>query len=157
DDLGRNVEAAKIGEDAVDVASRVLDKSPSHMGAMRSRGLLTSALSRIYLFDLRPTRSLAMAQAATRDWENLVRADPGNSIAWNNLFVSRNWQGWALRSKGDPEAAIAVLKGSLEVAKRAPPSLNVSGGLGFNTVVRATWEADQGRLAEAQATLALSY
>ena len=45
----------------------------------------------------------------------------------------------------------------MEVAKRAPPSLTVAGGLGFNTVVRATWEADQGRTAEAQATLALSY
>src|SRR5262249_37235247 len=76
DDLGRSAEAAKIGEEAVGVATRVLEKSPAHMGAMRSRALLSSGLTRIYLTDLHPRRALALARESTRDWENLVRADP---------------------------------------------------------------------------------
>src|SRR4029078_7294974 len=136
-DLGGSAEGAKIGEEAVKVATRVLDKSPAHMGAIRSRALLASGLARTSLWARRPRRALAMPETPTRDWENLVRADPGNTIAWNNLFVSRNWQAWARRGAGDLEGGVAVFKDSLEIEKRAPPSSYLFGNLGFQTVWRA--------------------
>jgi tetratricopeptide (TPR) repeat protein len=156
EEQGRSAEAARIGEEGIGIATRVLEKSPAHMGAMRSRALLSSGLGNIYFYDLRPRRAAAQAQATGRDWENLVRNDPGNTVAWNNLFVSRLVQAFALRATGDNEGAIAVLKGALDVEKRAPPSVPVLGFSGFHTALRAMWEADQGRAAEARATLALS-
>jgi hypothetical protein len=126
------------------------------MGAMRSRALLSSGLARIADFDLHPRRAVALAQSSARDWENLVRADPGNMVAWNNLYVSRFVLAWALRGMGDVGGGITVLRGALDDEKRAPPSAAVAGNTGFHTVTRAVWEADQGRRAEAHATLALS-
>jgi hypothetical protein len=156
EEQGRTAEAAKIGEEAIGIASRVLEKSPAHMGAMRSRALLSSGLSQIYYYDLRPRRAVAQTRVTARDWEVLIRNDPGNSIAWNNLFVTQLVQASALRGMGDTEGGIAVLKASLDLEKRAPAAVRVIGNSGFHTALRALWEADLGRGAEARATLALS-
>src|SRR5205814_8387459 len=66
------------------------------------------------------------------------------------------WAAWALGREGDVGGGVTGYKGALDGAKRGPAAGNGCGGVGFNTVWRATWEADQGRPAEAQATLALS-
>src|SRR5258707_13679193 len=100
---GREADSRKAGEEAMEVASRVLEKSPAHMGAMRARALIASGLARNYGYDLRPGRALVLAESARRDWENLVKSDPSNSIAWNNLFVSRYGQAWSLWLHGETE------------------------------------------------------
>ena len=154
--LGRGEEARKAGEEALVVASRVVDKSPAHMGAMRSRALIASGLARSYLFDLRPKRAMPLAQSAIDDGERLVKADPSNTIAWNNLFVSRAWRAFSLRSLGRTDDGVAVLKASPDIQKRAPASQYVFGNVAVHLGRAATWEADLGRRAEARATLAES-
>jgi len=154
EDAGRSDESARIGEEAMKVATRVLDKSPAHMGAMRSRALIGSGLARTYVFDLRPRRAAGFASSAMGDWETLVKSDPGNTIAWNNLFVSRNWKAWSLRNQGDMEGGLAVLRGSVEVGKRAPAASYTFGNLAGHATQRAIWEADLGRRVEARAAWA---
>src|SRR5260221_12271928 len=112
------------------------------MGAMRARALIGSGLACNYLPDLHPARARAMAESSTGDWEALVKCDPGNTIAWNTLFVSRNWRSRALFAQGDGEGAVAVWKGSVEAGKRAPLSWHVLGKIGTLTVSRAAAPAD---------------
>ena len=159
EEQGRVEESRKAGEEAMQVASRVLDKSPAHMGAMRSRALISSGLARNYGFELQPRPALAMATSSRQDWENLVKSDPGNSIAWNNLFVSRFGQGWSYWGQGETERAIAVFKGAVEVGKHAPPSSYVYGSTAESLVNAAVLEGDVGRHAEARAsyTLGMQY
>jgi tetratricopeptide (TPR) repeat protein len=156
EDLGRAEESRKVAEDAVRVASRVLEKRPGHMPALRSRALIESGLSRNYAFDMRTRMAVDMSEAAVRDWEALVSADPGNTVAWGNLLVSRSWLAWSLHSSGRTEAGLAVLRGAGDVEKRAGKA---AGGHVYNMVSfqagwRAAWEAEVGNRQQARAALA---
>ena len=151
---GHKDDARKVGEDGLAVATRVVEKSPAHMGAMRSRALIGSGLARAYIEDHNPKRGQAMAQSAMRDWESLVKADPGNTIAWGNLGVARYWYAWALRYAGDMEGGLAVLKGTLEFEKRAAQSPQLYSGLGTASGWVSVWEAELGRRAESRASMA---
>jgi tetratricopeptide (TPR) repeat protein len=156
EDLGRAEESRKVGEDAVRVASRVLEKRPGHMPALRSRALIESGLSRNYVLDMRTKMAVDMSEAAMRDWEALVKADPGNTIAWGNLLVSRSWHAWALHSSGRTGASLAVLRGAGDIEKRAGKAVggHVYGMVSFQAGWRAAWEAEIGNREQARAALA---
>jgi tetratricopeptide (TPR) repeat protein len=120
--LGRDVEARKVGEDGIKVSSAVLEKRPAHMPALRARALLQSALAGDALTGLRIRKALAFADAAMRDWEGLLKLDPGNTIAWGNLGVSQGEKSRALYSLGRITEGIEVLRSTKALAARAGPA-----------------------------------
>jgi tetratricopeptide (TPR) repeat protein len=145
--------ARASGQEAVEVASRVLEKRPGHMPALRSRALATNFLARIEVFALRPGKALALTERSIRDWENLLALDPGNTIAWNNLGSSLGWKAWALNALGRPSQAVAVTRASLEFERRGGSASIVSNIVSFHAGWRAVWESELGNRAAAEVAL----
>ena len=157
--LGQDEKARQVGEEAIKVATSVLEKRPAHMNALRARALLSSGLAGDAIDNLRPRKALALAEAAIGDWESLLKLDPGNTIAWGNLTVSTGTKSRALFSLGRPMESLEVLRSSKELEKRAGPanSTNLAGGISFHHGFLAAGEAGMGRRAEAAAALAEHY
>ncbi len=155
-DLGRLAEARELGDEAVRVATAVLDRRPGHMGALRSRALTTSALADIEAESLHLRRSVAYGADATRDWEAYARLDPGNSIGWNNLGASELRAAAALRDLGRTPEALVRLRGVLAIERKAKGALQA---FSYNGLVQASGsiaalQAEQGLAREAEASLA---
>jgi hypothetical protein len=106
-DLGRNDEARRAGEEGRDVASRVLERHPTHMTALRARGLASSGTADIADNELRRGDAAVQHDASSRDWSTLTTVDPANAIAWNNLANSRFVGAWSLYAAGRPRDALA--------------------------------------------------
>jgi hypothetical protein len=83
--LGRAAEAKRKGEEGAQVATKVLEKRPAFMGALRARALINTNLADLEVDSLHLNKALSYGDAGARDWESLLKLDPGNVIAWNNL------------------------------------------------------------------------
>src|SRR5260370_39358965 len=67
------------------------------MSALRARALIADTLSATEGFDLHTRKALALAEQGARDWEAILKLDPSNQIAWNNLVNARLGAGlWSL-------------------------------------------------------------
>jgi tetratricopeptide (TPR) repeat protein len=146
-----------VGEEAIKVAGSVLEKRPAHMNALRARALLSSGLAGDALENsLRARRGLELAEAAIRDWEDFLKLDPGNTIAWNNLAVSRGWSSRALGGLGRYDEGMERLRSTKDLEKRAGAgdSPYLAGAIAFHYGWLAALEAELGRRAEAMAVLA---
>ena len=104
---GRPEEALRVGDEARAVATSLLERSPTHMIALRARALVASSSTRSYELLLQSGRQLAAADAAAEDWRLLSRIDPTNAITVHNLGVSRGAAARALDSLGRPREALA--------------------------------------------------
>jgi len=158
--LGQDEKARQVGEDAIKVAGAVLEKRPAHMGALRARALLASGLAGDAIENsLRPRRALELADSAVRDWEDMLKLDPGNTIGWNNLAVSRGWRSRALLGLGRFDESLEVLRGTKDLDNRAGigNSHYLAGGIAFHYGFLATGEAELGRRNEVAAVLADHY
>ncbi len=144
--VGRVHESRKVGQEAAEVATRVLDKRPGHMQALRSRALINAGLSRNFGWSLDARRGLESAQAAAADWEALTRVDPGNTIVWGNFAVSRFGEGMSLWALGRDREAIAVLRGTAQLEQRpgASASTSLLGHIAFQSGWAAFFAAEHG-------------
>jgi len=144
-DLGHTSDLVATGEEGIRVASAVLDKRPGHMGALRSRGLLTSALASYESRDLKPRAAVAHAESAMRDWDSLIKLDPGNAIAWTNYAASAGtkiFSLWAMgRTREAFEAADALAR---KMPKDNERRFIAAQALGFGSGFGALWAADSG-------------
>ena len=154
--LAQDERARSVGEQAIKIAGEVLEKRPAHMNALRARALLSSGLAGDAIDNLRPRKALVLADAAIRDWEDFLRLDPGNTIAWNNIAVSRGWKSRALLSVGRFGDSLDLLRGTKEFETRAGAgnSHYLAGGIAFHYGFLAAGEAELGRRAESAAVLA---
>jgi hypothetical protein len=107
DAADRPADALKVGDEARQVASQVLERQPTHMLALRARALLSSNVARVSESTLQQSLRLAAADDAARDWLLLSRIDPTNVINLHNLGVSRNQAGSALFDLGRPREAVS--------------------------------------------------
>jgi hypothetical protein len=105
--LGRRDEALLVGDEATAVATRVLERSPTHMLALRGRALLAGSAASNHGANRHYGRMLASANAASDDWLLLARVDPGNVVTRNNLGVSDFTAARALMALGRPRDALA--------------------------------------------------
>ena len=147
--LGRREEASRIGEEAADVASRVLERRPSHMGALRARGLIQSNLGRVEAEALHLQKALVYQNGATRDWESFVRIDPGNAIAWTNLAANYEGSAGMLFNLGRVEEARDRLLAAAAVEPRAKISDMLAVNMMFPWGRLASLEAEQGNEGDA--------
>jgi hypothetical protein len=106
--LGRNEEARRVGEEGREAATRVLERHPTHMTALRARGLVNSSLSDIAGSEMRRVDAVTLSEASGSDWSTLVKVDPANAIAWNNLANSRTSTAGSLFAAGRPRDALAA-------------------------------------------------
>ena len=121
-DLGRWDDIRKVGTQALTVVGQVLEKHPGNMSALRARALAVDALSSAEAADLHVHRAREVAQQGANDWEAILKIDPTNQIAWNNLVNSRIGTGFMSLALGDVRgaeerwhAALAVQKDVKEV------------------------------------------
>jgi tetratricopeptide (TPR) repeat protein len=87
--LGQMEEAKKVGKEASAVATRILEKRPGHMAALRARGLVSGPLSILAADDLLIREAISLSETSARDWEAILRIDPSNNTALSNLFYRR--------------------------------------------------------------------
>ncbi len=98
--LGRSDDARRVGAEASGVAGQVLERRPGHMAALRSRALIADSLGNSEFDNLHLRRALELLDASERDWESIVKIDPTNQIAWNNLGNASLEKAWVLLRLG---------------------------------------------------------
>jgi tetratricopeptide (TPR) repeat protein len=108
--LGRGEEARRNAQEARQIADGILDKQPGHMLALRARGLLNGNLGDLAASDLRFSASLPFYAAAARDYENFLKVDAGNTIAWNNLGANLQSLGLLTEGTGRPREGLRHLR-----------------------------------------------
>ena len=152
--LGRFDEARKVAEAAMGVAGQVIERRPGHMSALRARALIADSLAGSEGFDLHLRMAFALNEQGAHDWEAIIKLDPTNQIAWNNLAASR--QGTAFWSWGQ-----GLIRESLEqwhlgmsIEPHVRPSGMIGSTLGTTAGYRTMFEADAGNRQTADAALA---
>jgi hypothetical protein len=152
--LGQDEAARGNGGEALAISTRILEKRPAHMGALRSRALVANNLggAEVELMHLR--KALPILQSGTRDWESFLKLDPGNAIAWNNLVASRAQSARAAYGLGRMGEARELLVANTGVEKRVNLSQGLIVNLMFQWRFLAEDHASRGDLASAQRAMA---
>ena len=152
--LGRNDDAKRVGAEASAVAGQVLERRPGHMAALRSRALIANSLGESEFDTLHLRRALELLDASERDWESIVKIDPTNQIAWNNLGNAMLEKAWVLLRLGRIGESRQQWIAALAVEKQAIPSPMISSMLSIPAANLAALEADTGNREAATAALA---
>jgi tetratricopeptide (TPR) repeat protein len=113
--LGRDDAARAVGMEGREVATRILERQPTHHTALRARALLVGVLSGVAAEEMRHADALALNQEQVRDWKTLTSIDPSNAISWHNLAATRNGTAFALSNQGRYREAIAMLHENRDV------------------------------------------
>jgi tetratricopeptide (TPR) repeat protein len=155
--LGRFDQIRKVGADAMTIAAQVLEKRPGNMSALRARALAVDTLSTAEGFDLHLRKARELAEQGARDWEAILRIDPTNQIAWNNLVNSRMGVGFWSLNMGDVRETETQWRSALAVQKDVKEvgmiGLVLSLASGYLTML----EADLGDQPAAQSALAANH
>jgi hypothetical protein len=152
--LGRFDQLRQVGEDAARVAGQVLEKRPGHMTALRARGLISDSLAGAEGFDLHLRKALALAEQGARDWGAIVKLDPSNQIAWNNLAAARQGTAFWSWGLGLIRESQEEWRAGLAIEPHVRPSAMIGYTLGTTAGYRAMLEADLGNRQAAEAALA---
>jgi tetratricopeptide (TPR) repeat protein len=152
--LGRYDQARQVGEDAIGVAGQVLEKRPGHMSALRARALIADTLSATEGFDLHVRKALALAEQGARDWEAILKLDPSNQIAWNNLVNTRMGAGFWSLSLGNIREAQEQWRAALDVERNVKEAAFIRVVLSLAAGYITLLEADLGNRQAAEAALA---
>jgi tetratricopeptide (TPR) repeat protein len=104
---GRSEESLRLGEEGRRVATQVLQRQPTNLLALRGRARLALASNDAYEELRQFARQLAASDASADDWLSILRVDPTNGAAAQNLGASRLLSAWALFQLGRPLDAVA--------------------------------------------------
>jgi tetratricopeptide (TPR) repeat protein len=124
------------------------------MSALRAEGLILETLSGAEWTDLHLRKALDMIRQAARDWEAIVRLDPSNQIAWNNLADARVQAGGIFASLGEVGKAREQLRAALGVERTVKESGMIGNVLSLTAGYLARFDADAGDRPAAAAALA---
>ena len=152
--LGRFADLRKVGDDAYRVTRQVLERRPGDMSALRAEGLILGTLSGVEWTDLHIRKSLAMAREAAGDWEAMVRLDPTNQIAWNNVADQRLGVSAALWALGEIDEARKQMQAALAIEHRVNKAAFIGSVLGLASGYLTQLDADTGDRKGAEAALA---
>lgn len=142
--LDRNDDARAVGTEGMKIATQLIERSPTHMLGLRGRALLASTLSDIAMNELRPAEALAFADASSNDWTLLLRVDPTNVVAWNNLGASIGAGHDALLWLGRVRGAMAKRDDGRVLEPKAGASAMVAGQYSRNRAEKAFLAAELG-------------
>ncbi len=147
-------DSIRIGKEAVDTATRVLQSHPGYVSALRARGLAANQLADAYVDELMPSPGLAASEQSISDYEAIVAIDASNSIAWNNFGVAHATAAAALTRLGRVDEARSHLHAALDIEQRTRVAANIALMLTDVAGQLAALEAQQDERAAAQAALA---
>jgi hypothetical protein len=123
--LGRNDEARRIGEEADAVADKVLEERPGYRLALHAKQVIESVLAAVAQNDLNPSEALTFAQRDEQTSIALMNLDPNSSVSANNLGNARQSVGDALWASGRLREAIPHYLGALaDMAKATAAGSN---------------------------------
>jgi tetratricopeptide (TPR) repeat protein len=104
--LGRNDEARRVGEESVAVADKVLQQRPGHRLALHAQQVIESALAGVAQNDLNPGEALRFSQRGEQISYTLLNLDPKNLVSINNLGAAHQSLGDALWAAGRLREAV---------------------------------------------------
>ena len=151
--LDRLDEARQVAESALAVTGQILEKRPDDMLALRAEGLIINSLASVEWSDLHIRKALELARRSVRDWETIVRIDPSNQVAWNNLVDSRMTVTAMLYSAGDVRESREQLRAALDVDQRVKDSGMIGNVLSLAAGYLARFDADAGNRQGAAAAM----
>jgi hypothetical protein len=153
--MGRNAEARSLGEDAVALADRLLERRPGYRLALHGQQIIESSLSNVAQNELNPAEAVRLGLRTEQISYTLLKLDPDNIVTLNNLGVAHQTLGDSLWAAGKLGAANAYYLKSLDDYGRA-----TIGGASF-VIIRAYdvastayRQAQSGDAAGAAATIA---
>jgi len=152
--LGRVDEANRAGAEARSAASQLLERHPTHMGALRARALVTGNLARVADNEMQPGRRLALADDAARDWIMLLGLDPSNIGTRSNLAFARLSAAGALWNLARPRDALGRLQDSRYLDEAAASSSAVARRLSNQYYFASIHAAELGQAAAADKYMA---
>jgi len=153
--LGRNEEARRIGEDSVALADKVLERRPGYRLALHAQQVIESTLSGVAQNDLNPSEALRIARRNEQISLTLLNLDPKSLVSINNLGVAHQSLGDALWSAGRLREAMPYYHEMFDDFTKA-----ASGGAGqvilysYQAEYLVTQQAQFGDAAGVTATLA---
>jgi len=101
--LGRNDEARRVGEDAVALADKVLERRPGYRLALHAQQVIEISLTGVAQNDLNPAEAIRIATRAVQISRALLNLDPNSTDNAGNLA-------FALQGLGDSLWAAARLR-----------------------------------------------
>jgi hypothetical protein len=154
-ELGRNDEALRVGQEAVEVADKVLARRPGYRLALHAQGITLDNLASIEQDNLDPKAALPFSQSAEQVALTLMNLDPGNVVSMNNLGVAHTRLADLAWSAGRLREALRYRLQSLEDYRGA----TVGGTLFHLTYVSNVapavyYETEIGDFAQSEATTA---
>ncbi len=152
--LGRNDDVRKVGADAGRVAAQVIEKRPGHMSALRARALIDDTLAGTEGFDLHLRKALALSLEGARDWEAILKLDPSNQIAWNNLVNARLGTGYWYLGLGQPRETVEQWRTGVGVERNVKEAAFLGNVLSLVSGYLTMLEADMGNRQGAETALA---
>jgi hypothetical protein len=152
--FGRSEEALRVGQEAVDAATRVLEHRAFDASALSARALANATLCVVYMIELDPRGGTAPCQASIEDEEALTRLDPRNAGAWNGVAMVSGNVGMSLWSMGDIDGARRVLLQGLDARTHLVEFGSLAGTLIGAAGTLVTVEAQAGNRAGAQRAVA---
>jgi hypothetical protein len=152
--LGRFDDLRAIGADAVKVTRRVLEQHPGNMSALRAEGLILETLGGVEWTELRVRKALELGRQSASDWDAMVRLDPTNQIAWNNLADARLQTAGTLATLGEVDDARRQLQTALDIERRVKQAAFIGSVLALSAGYKARLDADSGDRKAAEASLA---
>jgi hypothetical protein len=120
--IGRSGDAQRVGEDGLQVTRRLLEEHPGHAQALRASALIYSSLGDITADGGQLTRALTLVAQSSQGWDSLVRMDPTNVIAWNNLGADRLRRADMLIGLGRPREALEEFRRAANIGADSPQS-----------------------------------
>jgi hypothetical protein len=112
--LGRNDEARRVGEDADALAAEVLERRPGMRLALHAQQVIESGLVNVAQNDLNPSEALKLAARSEQVSLTLLGLDPKSLVSINNLGVARDSQGDAHWAAGELREALPYYRQGLD-------------------------------------------
>ena len=97
--LGRNEEARRFGEDALTLSDKVLERRPGYRLALHAQQVIAGGLSGVARNEMNPLDALQFARRDEQVSIALLNLDPNNTVSANNLGAAHQELGdvlWAL-------------------------------------------------------------
>jgi tetratricopeptide (TPR) repeat protein len=124
------------------------------MSALRAEGLMLETLGGVEWTELRVRKALELGRQSASDWDAMVRLDPTNQIAWNNLADARLQTAGALATLGEIDDARRQLQAALDIEKRVKQAAFIGSVLALSAGYKARLDADSGDHKAAEASMA---
>jgi tetratricopeptide (TPR) repeat protein len=104
--IGHNDEARRAGEDAMQVADKVLEKRPGYRMALQASQSIESNLTDVAQNDLNPAEAVRFSERGEQALATLLQLDPNNVASMNSLGHAYQARGSALWSQGRLQESI---------------------------------------------------